>query len=421
MTSIPSERRKTTRRKRAMSLRFKQLVRFLRSKNQQIQSKSYESHSWLGLRILDRYLLRSFLFTFLACTLAVAGLYLFIDLVNQLDEYLEFIGKYKGGMLSSLWLIFKYYMSVIPMNFLRFGAVLSLISGVFVVVFAQNNNEFTAIKAAGTSMHRVVFPIFCMAFVLDIGVFAAQEYVVPKLSRIQLLTEEVIRDRQKISTKDVSLTDKESGTKRDIMITLSGFDIEREEATHFRAMYKDSKKKDTWISVWSQATIDENTKEQLPAVKYVEGVWVFPNDSAREYLLSSTHSTAYSKSIKKFHTNLTPLHFEMEMYDVSSVKTSDVIKVHGFWSAEVQRRCAMMFMAVIVLMLGIPLVLHAQDNSAMMGIVKCLAVAGIYLVLSFLCASKATNDLPTQMMALVWAPNIVFAIIGFFLMRNMET
>jgi lipopolysaccharide export system permease protein len=128
------------------------------------------------MRIIDRYLLRQFVQTFLICFLSLVGLFIVFDLFTNLEEFVT-QGKKAGGVLP---FIGSYYMFKTIMFFDQTGSVLALISAMFTVSWIQRHNEMTALMAAGVSRFRVLLPIIVAVGVVSLLSAANREVLMPR-------------------------------------------------------------------------------------------------------------------------------------------------------------------------------------------------------------------------------------------------
>ena len=95
--------------------------------------------------IIDRYLLRKFVQTFLICSLSLFGLFVLIEVSANLEKFVH-CGKNAGGVLP---FIVHYYLYKSILFFEKTSGLLTLVSAMFTVSWIQRNNEMTALMAAG--------------------------------------------------------------------------------------------------------------------------------------------------------------------------------------------------------------------------------------------------------------------------------
>jgi lipopolysaccharide export system permease protein len=128
------------------------------------------------MRIIDRYLLRQFVQTFLICFLSFVGIVIVFDLFTNLDEFVT-AGRAAGGVTK---FIARYYMFQTIGLFDRVGGMLALVSAMFTVSWIQRNNEMTALMSAGISRVRVLVPIIAAVAVISLLLAANREVVIPR-------------------------------------------------------------------------------------------------------------------------------------------------------------------------------------------------------------------------------------------------
>jgi lipopolysaccharide export system permease protein len=129
------------------------------------------------LLILDRYLLRQFLQTFLICFISLMGLYVVIDGFANLEEFIEY-GRDHGGLLK----VIAAYYGPRSLSFLdSMGPILTLTAAMFTVTWIQRHQELTAIEAAGVPKARVIRPIISAAIIISLfNALVNREAVIPQ-------------------------------------------------------------------------------------------------------------------------------------------------------------------------------------------------------------------------------------------------
>jgi lipopolysaccharide export system permease protein len=128
------------------------------------------------MRIIDRYLLRQFVRTFIICFLSLTGLYVVCDLLTNLDVFLR-CGRKAGAVLP---FIAHYYGFKSILFFDQTSSVLALIAATFTVSWIQRHNEMTALMAAGIARIRVLLPIIVAVAVVSVLAAANREFVMPR-------------------------------------------------------------------------------------------------------------------------------------------------------------------------------------------------------------------------------------------------
>jgi len=127
------------------------------------------------MKILDRYLIRGFLFTFFLSIAGVSLLVIFVDLVGNLGK---FIDKSVAGKI-----IVQYYLAYIPFIISQALPMAMLFGGMFSLSQKARNNELIVMKSTGISVMRIISPLMLVSLILSIGAFELNETIVPEASQ----------------------------------------------------------------------------------------------------------------------------------------------------------------------------------------------------------------------------------------------
>jgi len=125
--------------------------------------------------ILDRYLLRQFVQTFLICFCSLTGLYIVIDAFTNLEEFITY-SRDNGGMLRVMG---EYYAYRALTFFDSTSQTVTLIAAMFTVTWIQRHNELTALEAAGVSKSRVIQPLLATALIIVALKVVNRELMIP--------------------------------------------------------------------------------------------------------------------------------------------------------------------------------------------------------------------------------------------------
>jgi lipopolysaccharide export system permease protein len=135
--------------------------------------------------ILDRYVGRRFLGLYGICLLFFVMLFLVVDGVTRIDDFLEARDDLAEGV-SLVALAIEYYLSRIPVFSVLFAPYLTLFAAIACLMTFTRHHELTAMISAGRSLHRVLAPVYIAAVVITGLLLIAEEDVVPgSLRRLQ--------------------------------------------------------------------------------------------------------------------------------------------------------------------------------------------------------------------------------------------
>ena len=102
------------------------------------------------MKILDRYIFRQFAKTFLFTTAVFVCLFMLINMVDRLDEFMD--KKLNFGQIAS------YYLFTLPSTLLATSPLSALLSSIFVAGRLSSSSELPAIRSAGVSMRQLLYP-----------------------------------------------------------------------------------------------------------------------------------------------------------------------------------------------------------------------------------------------------------------------
>src|SRR5262245_36915414 len=137
------------------------------------------------MKILDRYVLLTFVKNYLISLMVLIGLYVVLDLVFNFDELIEVQTRGGAGgiesFLSVLYVIFDYYFYQIFMIYGQLSGMIAVVAAAFTLVRFARFNELSPILSAGVPLARLAWPIVIAALVLNVLLVADQEVIIPKL------------------------------------------------------------------------------------------------------------------------------------------------------------------------------------------------------------------------------------------------
>jgi len=127
-------------------------------------------------RTLDRYVIRSFLYTVLLCLFVLLMLRFLADLLANMDEWT----KKDVGFTPFLLLLATHYGYNMLAYLLELGGLAIVASAAFTLAHMNHTNELVAMLASGVSLHRVVWPIVICAILMGGLLVVNQELIISR-------------------------------------------------------------------------------------------------------------------------------------------------------------------------------------------------------------------------------------------------
>ncbi|MBI2093184.1 MAG: LptF/LptG family permease [Candidatus Omnitrophica bacterium] len=128
------------------------------------------------MRLLDRYVARQVVPVWVWCLVVFIFLSCLIDLFEHLDEILRYH--------ISTQILWQYYLSFIPIIFVRAAPLALLLSCAFISMRLSRNQEFLAMNASGTSLIRASIPFVFVGWLASLLVFFVNERLVPHSTQV---------------------------------------------------------------------------------------------------------------------------------------------------------------------------------------------------------------------------------------------
>ena len=124
------------------------------------------------MRILDKYIIREFLKTYLIIFFSFAVVFIVIDVIDNLPRLMR-----EGASFN---LAAQYYILRLPYLIVLTSPITVLLTGLFMMNSLAKHNESVAIRAAGISIKRAMFPLFLIGLIISIVVALLGEYVLAR-------------------------------------------------------------------------------------------------------------------------------------------------------------------------------------------------------------------------------------------------
>jgi len=128
------------------------------------------------MRIIDKYILKTFLTCFFACLIIFLFLYIIIDLFGLLEEIIK--NKVPFSIIA------KYYITFLPTIFLQTSPFACLISIVYTLGKINYHNELIAMRISGLSILKISFPIILCGIIIGLINFIISEKIISESQKI---------------------------------------------------------------------------------------------------------------------------------------------------------------------------------------------------------------------------------------------
>jgi lipopolysaccharide export system permease protein len=328
------------------------------------------------MRILDRYILKSALSTFFGCLAVFFLLYVIIDVFSHLEEILK--------QHLDLTTLAYYYLSFLPIIFIRVVPVACLLSVLYTFGILNRNNEIIAMRAAGLSILQITKTVIILGFLVSIFVFWLNDRITP---RAMMSTQKLERQLQ---TKDKKSKEKTPSVINNVYLlgsknrlfsidrfypyekTIEGIIILEQDQNHnlIKKIFADKGvyKNGLWVFSKSITYTYENNAEIREPVYREEEIMAIPETP--EELLSQRQSPDFM-NIK-----------ELDDY-IWKLTRSGALSVAQSFKVDFYARFFSPFTNVIIVLLGIPFALKMKRRAGgLTSVGLSIIVVFLYFVLN---------------------------------------
>jgi len=139
------------------------------------------------MKLLDRYIIKQFLLTALFGIVAFTIIFIVIDLMEKLDDFLD--------RKAEAMIIVEYYVAFTPEMIKLMTPVAILLSSLFTTGKLSSNNELTAMKSSGVSLYRFMFPMMIIALVISVSSVYFNGWIVPYANQHKFSIERIYLQR----------------------------------------------------------------------------------------------------------------------------------------------------------------------------------------------------------------------------------
>ena len=355
------------------------------------------------MTLIQRYLLTTCAKITGLALAAFVGIYLLVDFFEKVDDFLE--------NQASAHLYFSYFAWKTPLIISQM-LPLTILMGTFLTLGGfTKTNELTAMRAGGIGLQRIVVPFLAAAMVLTGINFALNEFLVPiGTQRANYIFRTEVRGKAQMMAKRDNLWFRESNTLYHIQLALP----ENKQLLGLSLYQVDDQ-------------LNLLSRVEAPAAVFNEDHWQAEQVVIREFDPTSRHLTGQSQ-VKSWTLPLqkTPDDFgslsgkneELSFFQLS--KISRQMQREGLdatrYRVDMYSRLSTPFACIIMAFLAIPFALQKSRNvNLSLGIsISILIGIAFFIVQSTLIALGYSNVLPPIISA--WAANVIFALIGLFLL-----
>ncbi len=360
------------------------------------------------MRIVDRYLVKGFVWPFGYCVAIFSMVFIVVDGFNNLDDFIKHGVHFK--------IVLSYYLFLFPTLLVQIVPISTLVAVLYGLGNLNRHNEIIALKASGVSATHLLVPYLCLGTIISFGILFTNETIAPKSAVTSTAIMEGLIQQGKKNLDERAIKNVTLYGKGNRIIFAREYEI-LNQTLHDVNILEDNANK----ILQGKLTAKE--------ARYENGRWIcyevmkYQLDRRGDILgkphFLATMNLDIPEKPEDFLKEGSQVQFmtsqELRRYiDHLKGTSRDLIRR---LSVDFHNKMALPFASLIVMLIGAPLAMTTKRASAMVGIGTSLLVVLFYYALDSVCLALGKGGYLPPIMA-AWFGNLFFAMAGIYLIKN---
>lgn len=351
------------------------------------------------LTILDRYIIKKFLGTFVFSIALIISISVVFDINEKIDKFIT-----NNASLHEI--VFDYYLNFIPYYANLFSPLFVFIAVIFFTSKLASNSEIIAILSNGISFKRLLKPYMISATIIAIVTFIFGSFIIPpsNVKRVQFedtyVRKKSVDYASKIQLQAAPGVIAYFGSYDNSTKTGYSFSLDKFNNNHLESRLTANKIEYDSAYHWTiknyQIRDFQGLEETITSGTSIDTtLYITP----RDFLISETdHQLMTTPNLSKY---------------IKSQRQRGIGNIQAF-EIEYHSRFASIMSAFILTIIGAALSARKVKGGMGLNIGIGLALSMGYILFMTISATFAVSGLVSPMIA-AWIPNVVFSIIALFI------
>ena len=358
------------------------------------------------MSILDRYIIWTFIGTYIFAILLIISIAIVFDFNENLSKFTQYHAPWRA-------IVFDYYANFIPYYSNLFSPLFVFIAVIFFTSKLAGNSEIIAMLASGLSFKRLMRPYFISAALIAAMNYYLGAYVIPHGTIIRQNFETLYRN----SKKNTSAENVQMQVGPGVIAYIQHYDNHMKRGYGF-GLYKFEDKK--LVSHMTATEIQYDTISDAKfhwkainwKVRKLQGLreTVTAGASMDTLVMMEPTDLVYSKGQQETFTS-------PQLRDYISKQQARGSQNVVQYEVEYHKRIAMSFASFILTIIGASLSSRKRKGGMGLYLGIGLGLSFGYIMLQTVSSTFAINaDAPPMLAA--WIPNLIFAVVAYFCYRQ---
>ncbi len=358
--------------------------------------------------ILDRYIIRKYLAIFVLGFFSMLSIFVIITFFDSIDTVYEH-NKSLAMFLEYLWYrIPEFVHYVLP--------VTAMVSTLLCLGLLTKSNEVTAMKACGISLYRVVLPVAVLAAAVSFSSFYLQENVLPSTNR---KAEDLWNKIEDKPPRSYIQTNRRwvMGRGRDRIYHYRYFDPLTEGFSQLSIYDLDLSEWTFKRRIYAEKGFLEGQELSLVNCWYRDFEGNLPRSFVRREHMGFKLAEDKSYFLREWREPSQMRYAELRQY-------IQAIDLRGFdtvrFQVDLHYKISFPLVSLVMVFLGIPFAFSMGKRGTLFGIGLSVGIAVVYWVAVGVFRELGYANFLSPFLA-AWGPNLIFGLVGLYLLFTLRT
>ena len=358
---------------------------------------------FLKAKILDVYIFKKFLGTFFFAISLIIAIAVVFDISEKVDDFIERHAPIKA-------IVFDYYLNFIPYFANLFSPLFVFIAVIFFTSKMASQTEIIAILNSGISFNRFLRPYLVAATVIAALSFYLNNWVIPHSNRVRLEFENLyIKNPYVYKARNLHRQ-----LKPGQFIYFESYDNRANTGFLFSMEnFKDGKLVSKLLSdriAWD--SISKKWRIENYMIRQIDGMHESIRKGARLDTVLTIHPNEFNRRVNYIEA--------MDYGELNTFIKEEKLRGSesiAFAEVEQYRRTSYPFATFILTLIGVALSSRKVRGGIGLKIGAGILLSFTYILFMQVTTTFATNGNAPAILA-VWIPNMVYAVIAFFILKK---
>lgn len=352
--------------------------------------------------ILDRYIIRKFIGTYLSALLIIIGIVIIFDISEKIDNFVQNQAPLKT-------IVFEYYANFIPYFMNMFSPLFVFITVIFFTSKLASDSEIVAMLSGGISFNRLLYPYMISAVFITIFSLVLNLYVIPPANEHRIAFEEQYVRKKFLNTNRNIHYQLSPGE----YVYMESFNNLNKTAMKFTLESLDGHKIISKLS--AESAIWDSTKQGWRLYDYYIRTFKGNEEKIEKGQTKDTVINLTFNDLATRQNIVETLSFNKlnQTIKVQKLRGDKMVK---YAQIEKHTRLALPFAAIILTLMGVSL--SSKKRRGGLGINIGIGIVLSFSYILFLRFSQMfvhSGILPPWIA--LWVPNMLYGVISYFLYR----